>query len=527
MEMLIEEKCKKVMEYRFSNPQKAYQLCCEILEHGTRNEEHYEIAYARLYMGDTMFSLGKFQKAMENIMLAIKIQKKYGYNDLLMKTYNMIAIIYVNQGDGLLGMDYYFKALKLASKSGDEVIQGMVYNNLGVLLHEMGETAGAAEYFRKAYEICLKRERKDQKKNDNRKQYLINLALGYLVEKKYECARKYLDLASMEDDRKSQNYCSAVEINRIVDYVRIYMETGNKAAAIEEAEKILSLSEKNFEEVDAFQHFMFLASFLLQLEYYKGVRKILTILQKINANGKLNKRTLDLCELWIYYYQATGETEELARLYREYYELKQKIRKEENLAVVRAIDNRYMLEYERMTNEQLSANTRELMKTSEVDELTGISNRYGLKKRFHKLCEIARFQKYPICLGIFDIDGFKNYNDEYGHLKGDECLKEIAQILLDTAGEEYFVSRYGGDEFVILGIHKSEEELRKFIEKLFRNINSARMPFLDHTVCEHVTISMGVINKAVEKNYCLAEFIGSADENLYKAKKSGKNRYVL
>ena len=527
MDKRIEEKCEKVIEYRFSDPQKAYEICCEILEHGNRNEEYYEIAYARLYMGDTLFSLGKFQEALGNMMLAEKIQKKYGYQDLLVKTYNIIAIIYVNQGDGLLGMDYYYKSLRLARECGDEAVQGMVYNNIGALLHNWGDVTGSAIYFRKGYEICQKREREGHEKNPNKKQYLVNIAVGYLEEKKYSLARKYLDLAAMENGREAENYCSAAEINRIMDSVRCYMEVGDRDTAIKEAEQILSLSEENFGEVEAFTHFIYLVSCFLKMEYYEGAGKILTILQKIYADSNVLKRKLRLCETWIQYYQAIGEKEKLKKRYREYYELKQKTRKEENSFIIRAIDNRYMLEYERMINEQLSANTRELMKTSEVDELTGISNRYGLKKRFNKLCEIARFQKYKICLGIFDVDRFKSYNDEFGHLKGDECLKEIAQILLDTAGEEYFVSRYGGDEFVILGINKTEEELRKFIETLFRNISGARMPFLDHTVCEHVTISMGAVNKEVEKDYSLTQFIHSADENLYKAKKNGKNCYVL
>lgn len=361
----------------------------------------------------------------------------------------------------------------------------------------------------------------------NKKQYLVNVAVSCLGEGKFDQARKYLNLAALEGDRGSRSCWSAAEINRISDSVYVYMKVGDKAAALRETENILSLSEENFEEVEAFTHFISMVSYLLELEHYEGAKKILTILQKIYADSKVTKRRIRLCEMWIAYYQKTGEKEQLQRLYREYYELKQKTRKEENSLIIRAIDNRYMLEYERMSNEQLSANARELMKTSEVDELTGISNRYGLKKRFNKLCEIACFQKYKICLGIFDVDRFKNYNDEYGHLKGDECLKEIAQILLDTAKEEYFVSRYGGDEFVILGINKSDEELRDFIEKLFCNINSAKMPFLDHMVCQHVTISMRVVNKTVESGYSLAEFISSADNNLYVAKKNGKNRYVF
>ena len=98
---------------------------------------------------------------------------------------------------------------------------------------------------------------------------------------------------------------------------------------------------------------------------------------------------------------------------------------------------------------------------------------------------------------------------------------------MDTAGQEYFVSRYGGDEFVILGIGKSDDELEKFIKKLFVNINKARMPFLEHSEADHVTISMGGINRLVGEDYNLAEFIHEADRKLYKAKQQGKNRYIL
>ena len=80
---------------------------------------------------------------------------------------------------------------------------------------------------------------------------------------------------------------------------------------------------------------------------------------------------------------------------------------------------------------------------------------------------------------------------------------------------------------MILGIDKSDEELRKFVEKLFRRINGAKMPFLRHQEADIVTISMGVINQVVEKDYSLTDFIHSADRNLYKAKKGGKNQYVL
>ena len=80
-----------------------------------------------------------------------------------MKTYNIIAIIYVNQGDDLLGLDYYYKSLKLARECGNKVMMRMVYNNIGALLNNAGDAAGAAEYFKK-YMNFVKRGNKGIRK---------------------------------------------------------------------------------------------------------------------------------------------------------------------------------------------------------------------------------------------------------------------------------------------------------------------------------------------------------------------------
>ena len=527
MDKTIEKKCEEVMEYRFSNPQKAYDICCEILEQGEKRKEDYEIAFAHLYMGDTLFSLGKFKEALDNMKISERIEKQCGFDDLLMHTYNITAIIYVNQGDGLLGLDYYYKAMAVAKKCGNEVMQGMLYNNIGALLHNVGDVGSASVYFKKGYEIYRKSKEKSGRKMNNRKQYLVNIAIGYLEEKKYGQARKYLDLAEKEQEEESDSYCSVAEINRLVESVRTYMEQGQLKTAIEEAQKVIGLPTECFEDAEAYAHFIFLARCLLEMKDYEDVRKILSELQKIYDQNPVTRRNFQLCEVEVQYYRATGEKEKLQSCYHRYYEWKQQIRKEENNLVVKAIDNRYRLEYEKITNEQLSANTRQLAKTSEIDELTGISNRYGLKKRFTRLSEMAVLQKYKICVCIFDVDEFKSYNDQYGHLKGDECLKEIAQILMDTAKEEYFAGRYGGDEFVVLGINKTDEQLKAFMRKLIQNVNSVKMPFVDHKGKEQVTISIGAVNRMAGKENSLSGFLHDADRNLYQAKKNGKNGYVL
>lgn len=91
----FEDKSEQVIEYRFKDPQRAYDICCEILEHGAETNDWYEISYAHLYMGDTLFSMGRLAESIEHMLIGEKVQKEYGYDDLLMKNYNITAIIYM------------------------------------------------------------------------------------------------------------------------------------------------------------------------------------------------------------------------------------------------------------------------------------------------------------------------------------------------------------------------------------------------------------------------------------------------
>lgn len=185
------------------------------------------------------------------------------------------------------------------------------------------------------------------------------------------------------------------------------------------------------------------------------------------------------------------------------------------------------MEQERTINAKLIKDNKELSRKSEIDELTKIGNRYGLNRRFDKWCQYAALEQEKLCLGIMDIDYFKRYNDTYGHLQGDACLKKIAELLSNTSDEEYYVARYGGDEFVVLGIGKTDAEIEGFLDRLFAGIKKEQIPFEAHPVMGFVTISMGVVNMSVQKDQELSEFLRLSDEVLYEVKRTGKNKYML
>ena len=157
---------------------------------------------------------------------------------------------------------------------------------------------------------------------------------------------------------------------------------------------------------------------------------------------------------------------------------------------------------------------KRIMNESRTDELTQISNRYGLYDYFNELND--RSSKV---LALFDIDNFKVINDTYGHVAGDYILKTVAEITTKTLNEA-FVCRYGGEEFVVvLGAKKyfdDLEHLRRTIEK---------ETFIHENVKHSITITIGA--SKYMNDMTLEKWVEIADEKMYSGKKSGKNKTVI
>ncbi|MCL2169692.1 MAG: diguanylate cyclase [Defluviitaleaceae bacterium] len=169
---------------------------------------------------------------------------------------------------------------------------------------------------------------------------------------------------------------------------------------------------------------------------------------------------------------------------------------------------------------------REIQELSMTDVLTGVGNRRFLNAQLEQEWERAKRYQKPISILILDIDHFKQFNDTYGHLNGDEALKSVANVIgkkLERATDKF--ARWGGEEFAIvlpdteiLGATKVAESIRTAIENEDINIGS-------HPPCK-VTISVGV--HCVVPNQggtcTMDDFISKADDALYHAKRNGRNR---
>ena len=165
----------------------------------------------------------------------------------------------------------------------------------------------------------------------------------------------------------------------------------------------------------------------------------------------------------------------------------------------------------------------EIYRMTIVDGLTGAHNkRYFLEFLERETARCARYRR-PLSLLMFDIDHFKAINDTHGHLTGDYVLKEMARRLLGRIRREELLARYGGEEFAAVLPETDHAGAMTFGEQIRRLV--ADEPFEYEGDKFTVTISVGVATIEGQDLETVA-FIKLADENLYKAKREGRNRVI-
>ncbi|WP_244140187.1 sensor domain-containing diguanylate cyclase [Caballeronia sp. BCC1704] len=172
---------------------------------------------------------------------------------------------------------------------------------------------------------------------------------------------------------------------------------------------------------------------------------------------------------------------------------------------------------------KLTDTHEKLLESSARDGLTGVFNRAYFDERYSREHALAASSGYSLCVLLIDVDNFKAYNDTFGHLAGDDCLRKVAHALTETlARTGDFVARYGGEEFVVVLPACDAAAGLAIAEKLRAAVESAALPApRPGTV---VTISVGLACRDAASRQTAKALLGAADAGLYAAKAGGRNR---
>ena len=177
------------------------------------------------------------------------------------------------------------------------------------------------------------------------------------------------------------------------------------------------------------------------------------------------------------------------------------------------------------TEEHLSRLQKQLEEYSFQDGLTGIANRRMFDTVMEREWAHAQRTGLPLSLLILDIDYFKQFNDHYGHIKGDECLRQVAQTLSLAANRPRdFIARIGGEEFVWLLPETDAESARLVARKCLHLIRQQQIAHEFSPVSPLLSVSLGVGTTVAPLQATAVDFIEQVDKLLYRAKHNGRMR---
>jgi diguanylate cyclase (GGDEF)-like protein len=181
-----------------------------------------------------------------------------------------------------------------------------------------------------------------------------------------------------------------------------------------------------------------------------------------------------------------------------------------------------------LLTDEMSKQYAKLQELSSRDSLTGIANRRTFDEKIIEIWRRAIVSGEPVGVLMLDVDHFKAYNDIYGHVLGDQCLRTIATALAsEVRAATDCLARYGGEEFIVVlpgvGLGGCEE----IAERMRLAVTALQIPHSDAGGVGYVTVSVGVAAQRLDPSTTVTALIADADAALYEAKERGRNRVIL
>ncbi|RTR38453.1 diguanylate cyclase [Shewanella canadensis] len=184
------------------------------------------------------------------------------------------------------------------------------------------------------------------------------------------------------------------------------------------------------------------------------------------------------------------------------------------------------LELQQMVSslETLKSYAAQVKAISEIDGLTGAFNRRYFDLRLVQAIQSAHNKPHPLSIILFDVDNFKQFNDRYGHVSGDQCLKQISASMKEMPElQDRIFARYGGEEFIVFLPYTGATLAKEIAELMREKIFHLQIPHEDSVHRQHITVSIGVCTTLPNNDTTTESIIIQADKALYEAKQAGKN----
>lgn len=514
---------QQILDCRYKNPQKEYSLCEELEILCQEDNDTKGLTFAQYYKADSFFCDGNVQEADALFETAREMAEKYGYKEELMQCYNALSCTAACFDYQEKVFDNALKCLELATELEDYEQIWLVNMNLGSTFEEKHDYHEAWKYYQNALEIMDKADNEQFLEERNRVLFYISLANVCLNIGEREKAEVFISYIEKYDENDLyEKY--GLQIKELKAW--IYYKQGKLDEAVKKADEILN--DDNYKLVSAYVYgeVVKIIQIYAETERYQKALKILDKLSETHVQDT----NLDMGRLiytwYIKVYTCMGRKDLADKYYEKYYQNAMLLQGTQKQRISEFIHNRMDLEDALLLHKKIENENEKWELLSKTDELTGAFNRNGLheyeKENFIK----AKKLKIPFAVFIIDADHFKEINDTYGHLMGDECLKVISREIASVIDTGMITVRYGGDEFMVLGTGLTSKHVEEVADRICIKVRECKMCDANG---EYISLScsIGAFNAIPQKEEQMNYFIHMADKALYKSKGAGRNQATI
>lgn len=515
----VEERFKEVDQYINSDLRKTVELYLKIAEDYADDEA--VLAKAYYGAGNIYNLLSDMEQSEKYCQMSVQAGKNSGNTRCQVLSTIMLGLLKLNQMNDALAADYIFDAFSLAIKNQDDDVMNTIYTLLAQIFETAESYESALEYHQKGIDDFAKTY--PQASSTYLSTYGARILCKGIccisakeMDEFINCYQKLVDLHfedTMPVYRVSMIFMKGIwhyakgEKEQATQTLSHYMEELSNLDEIMDTYELLTHCYNVFEEYQS-------------LEYQK---KAVEMMKHYSNTLDVWKCREQCNRLEIRYYKQVEDKDSLFTALEEYYALQQEYRDDYMKQRRANLDLRkHIFEEEERIRYRIST----LEEKSQKDALTGIANRNGLEHFKKETFEHAILDGDYVGVALIDIDKYKGYNDTYGHLEGDECLKRIAQAMRQVL-DGCFYARYGGDEFICLFVGLNEIEVNQMLERLKEAMDKEALEHIENQPYGIVTLSQGAVVRRAKKNDTFEELVAEADKNLYVCKENGRNGIVL
>ena len=500
------------------------ETCQKVMEYAADTGSQKLAGLGLYYLAEYYWQNDQYENTLQCLTESIGYLKNEQMYELLARTYNMMGAVSDRKNNRMVALSSYYNCLQYAEKYHFYYIQGMAESNIAYTLVMMRLRQEATQHYGIAVDSYSKSE-KTYQLNYNRINCMIECGCCHMYMGEMEEALRLWNQIEQIIREAPESYYSKIT----VEMYRISCELlqGHEEEALKLAADLLEqLSDRDvFEEI--MDELVILAGILAILPDGKYLEELIRIIDEKNIEEHYNI-FLDLYPFKSELLQKKGLTWEYIDYTRQYFDIYEKYQQENREALINVIELQNRLKNVTLDWTNMKASNRELESLAMHDELTGLANRTFLHEYLTSSFEHAYEEHELMGVELMDIDFFKEYNDHYGHLAGDQCLKAIAGVLRkQQVPGKIFCARYGGDEFMILYTGMTVEKIRRVAEDILREVRKLKLPHECSNCSNYVSVSQGVFVRIPVGNSKEWDFTSRADDLLYKAKSCGRNSICL